>query len=186
MEIKGTSVKSTHNFVKKVYPNQEQLWIDSLPQSSKMLVSNPVMATQWYPIMDGMIILVEKIAELFFEGDVEKAAFEIGKFSAIEGLNGVYKIFVKMASPIFVLKRSPKIFNTYYSEVNFEIVEAETKKAVFKITGFKPEHVQIFSRIAGWIEETLRIIGSKPISVKHSFEQEDVDFIIGKVLAEWE
>lgn len=186
MQIKGTSVKSTHNFVKKRHADKEQLWIDSLPEASQELMLYPVMATQWYPIMDGMIIPVQKIAELFYNNNENKAAYEIGKYSAEEGLNGVYKIFVKMASPSFVLKRSPKIFNTYYTDVKFEITDSNSKMAKFKVTGFQEEHTQIFTRIDGWIEETLRIIGSKPIEVSHKVEKTDSNNVIGRILALWD
>ena len=185
MTIKGTSVKSTYNFVKKIHPEQEQLWLDSLTPESKSLMGSPVMSTDWYSIMDGMIVPVQKIADLFYGGDVNKAAFEIGKYSAIEGLKGVYKIFIRMASPIFVLKRSPKIFNTYYSGVKFDIIETESNRAVFLVEGFKKNHESIFSRIDGWIEETLRIIGSEPLEVSHKTEYLENEKIIGTIIATW-
>lgn len=186
MTIKGTSVKSTYNFVNKTHSAQEQLWLDSLPETSRELMTSAVMSTQWYPIIDGMITPVQKIADLFYDGDENRTAYEVGKFSAIEGLKGVYKIFVKMASPIFVLKRSPRIFNTYYSDVNFEILESDSNKAVFLVKGFKKVHESIFSRIDGWIEETLRIIGAKPIEVSHKTDYLENEEIVGTIIALWE
>ncbi len=186
MQIKGTSVISTHSFVKKKFPQQESSWIASLPEESKKLYTEPVMATNWYPVEEGMLIPVQKIADYFYEGNLQRASYEIGVFSAFQGLNGVYKIFVKMASPSFVLNRSPKIFNTYYSDVNFEITESEKQKAVFKITGFDKKCESILWRVEGWIEETLRIIGSKPIEVSHKVQELDNNKIIGIVNALWQ
>lgn len=185
MKIKGTSIKSTKNFVEKFHPNQYNQWIDSLPPESHKLFTGTVLATEWYPIMDGMIIPVRKIAELFYNSDEAKAAFDVGKHSAESSLTGVYKIFVKISSPLFLLKRSQNIFSTYYTNSKFEIIDSTKNTAQFRISGFKKEYTQIFDRIEGWIEVALHLVGATPVKLSHDYKEIGNNDIICQLNAEW-
>lgn len=186
MEIKGTSVKSTKDFVQKFYADHYDEWINSLPSESQKIFSDTILATEWYPIMEGMIIPVRKIAKLFYNGDEEKAAFEVGKYSAETSLTGVYKVFVKISSPIFVLKRSQKIFSTYYKGSTFEIVDYTENTAHFRISGFKKEYAQIFDRIEGWMEGALIILNRKLVNIGHNYKEIANNYVICQLDVEWE
>jgi len=184
MFVKGTSAVSTFDFVKSQYSDQLDEWISSLPDESKEIFTDTILATNWYPMQAGLIVPTKHVAKLFYSGDAEKASFEIGQFSAKKGLSGVYSLFVKIAKPSFVLKRSPQIFSTYYKNSSFEIIEDGSNFANFKITGFKKQDELIIKRIEGWIEKVLEIVGEKKYSVISEVEDHD-DKIIAYIDAEW-
>lgn len=184
MEVKGTSASSTYNFVKTNYPDKLHFWLESLPEASKQIFSNTILATHWYPIHDGLIIPTKHVGKVFYDNDEKKASRELGRNSAKVGLNGVYSFFIKISKPGFVLKKAPRIFSTYYSSSSFEIVEDGPNFATFKILGFGIEEKLIIYRIEGWIEMVLEIIGEKNHSVKSEIIESNGE-IISYIEAKW-
>lgn len=186
MKIKGTSVLGTLHFVSKTFPEQTSEWIDSLPAESKKIFSNPVISGQWFSFSAGMIVPMEKIGEMFYSGNSKKAASEMGKFSAEEGLKGIYKIFVKIASTGFVLRKTSQIFGTYYDGASIEVVEQTANGAVFKVSGIEKQGRIFFDRVSGWMEKTIEIVNNKPINVSY-IESEHSDGTLSAVItASWQ
>lgn len=102
---------------------------------------------------------------MFFNGNYENAAHEIGRYSAEVALTGVYKIFVRVSSPQFVLSRASSIFATYYQPADIKVIESAEKKAVLQFSKFHPDDKLIMNRIAGWIEKTLEITLNSALKV---------------------
>ncbi len=186
MQIRGSSVKSTMDFVQKRFSGEFEKWLASLPVRSRELFSQPIMVSEWYSAQDGMIIPTKVIAEHFYYGKVEKASYEIGRFSAEEGLTGLYKIFVKISRPSFVLSRSARIFSTYYSGVTFEVIESDSNQAVFEIIGLRSEEVLLLDRTIGWIDKALEIIGTKSVENKYSIIERDGERVKARIKTIWQ
>ncbi len=157
MEIKGSAVKATPDFVKDKFGTRYGEWVKSLPEKSKSIIEQPIYATTWYSLTDSVIVPTQKVADLFYGGNAVKAANEIGRYSADVALKGVYKIFVRVSSPHFVLSRASSIFATYYQPSDIKVIESMDKKAVLQLSKFHPNDKLIMNRIAGWIEKTLEI-----------------------------
>lgn len=159
MEIKGTSLSNISKYIKKHHPNNYEIWIDELPDASKKIFNDIILVSKWFDLTDGYINPVKVAGKLFFDNNIEKAAYEISKHSSIVSLNGVYKIFVKIASIDFVFKRAVNIFKTFYSDEANLIVEKPTDKTLFlKVTGFEKGEELIFDGISGWADGILRKI----------------------------
>jgi hypothetical protein len=165
MEIKGTAVKATPDFVREKFANRYDEWVKSLPEASRRIIEHPIYATAWYSLMDSVIVPTQKAADLFYNGNYVKAAHEIGRYSSDVALKGIYKIFVRVSSPHFVLSRATSIFSSYYQPADIRVVESAEKKAVLQLSKFHPDEKLIMHRIAGWIENTLQITLKSPLKV---------------------
>ncbi len=185
MEIKGTAVKSTKEFIKSRFLDRYQQWENALPEKSRVYYTSAILSGNWYPLRDAILIPTRIAGDLFFEGDYAKAGFELGRESALEALQGIYKIFVKIASVDFVLKRVKTIFSTYYSSGKFEIVSREEKRIEFLVSGFDKEDDLIFDRISGWIEGIFSVISHEAFTVKHNVIEKG-DKIASQIIALWE
>jgi hypothetical protein len=172
-------------FVRDKYPDKYDEWIGELPAKSRILFINPILATQWYPIQEGMIIPTKLIAKFFYGGNEKKASYAIGEYSAKVGLSSVYRIFVKIASTTYVLSKCERIFKTYYETIDVDFEKLEEKKVRFMIKGFKTEENLIFSRICGWISELLRIIGQEPEDVVYNEIPAEGEYVNAEIIAEW-
>lgn len=184
MEIKGSAVKATPDFVRDMFGSRYSEWVKSLPEKSKAIIEQPIYATAWYSLTDSVIIPTQKVADLFYAGNSAKAASEIGRYSADIALKGVYKIFVRVSSPHFVLSRASSIFATYYQPSDIKVIESADKKAVLQFSKFHPNDRIIMNRIAGWIEKTLEITLKSPLKVDVENHIEGVN-LTSKITAIW-
>ncbi len=186
MDIKGTAVISTEKFVKENHPDKYQDWLDSLPENSKNLFKDGILAGNWYPLNDAVIIPTKKIGEIFFNNNIENAFYEVGVFSAKYALKGVYKIFVRVASVDFVLKRLTSIFSTYYSEGKIEIINRKKSGVKFYVTGFDKDDEIMITRLSGWAKGVFEVISNKNITINYKNKITDNDKLKSIINANWE
>ncbi len=124
-----------------------------------------IMANNWYPFQPIMVEPTSKVCELFYGGNI-RGAWVVGRYSADYGLSGIYKIFVKVGSPDFILKRASTILSGYYSPCKLSVTESGPGKAILQITEFPEPSMLVESRIGGWMQRALEIHGCKSPQVK--------------------
>jgi hypothetical protein len=157
MQVKGTALRTTRDFVKAKFPDSYSKWLDSLSPESKKLYTSTLDATAWYPLKEGYSIPVSKIIELCFKGDYKTGGDQLGSWSAEIGLKGFYKVFLLIASPQFLLQRASKIFTTYYEPSEIEASIVGSNDAILRIIRFDEIDAVIEYRIAGWIRKALEL-----------------------------
>lgn len=164
MEIKGSAVKSIPDYLKKHHPEKYGMWMDALPEKSRKVFSEPVLPSSWYPLQDAAIIPTEVLGQLLFSDGV-KGAWQCGRFSAETALTGIYKFFVKAASPHFIIDRAGRIFTTYYQPCEMKVADKGDKFVVLHITHFEEPSRLVEGRIGGWIERAMEIHGVNSLRV---------------------
>lgn len=157
MQVKGTAVRTTRDFVKVRFPHLYNTWLESLPAASIQLFSGTVDATAWYPFKEGYMIPVSKIIELCYRNDHKTGGDELGSYSAETALKGFYKVFLLIASPHFLLQRASKIFTTFYEPAQIEASIIDPNTAIMRITQFEGIDEAVEYRIAGWIRKALEL-----------------------------
>lgn len=165
MKVKGTIITSLQGFVKENFPNRYQEWVDGLPVESKSLFTGTIKATEWYPYQEGLIKPTELLAKLFYNNDANKAAWNTGRFSAEVGLTGIYKVFVLIATPQFIMKRAGKILGSFYEPSLLKLGEVRPKGVDVNIIEFTEPSEITENRIAGWMEKALEICGENNITI---------------------
>lgn len=162
MKIKGTSVSNTNDYVKSFYPLRYKEWVESLPEKSREIFSNPILASNWYNITDSQVEPIKKIADLFYESKYQETFYKVGKDGADRALKGIYKIFIKIATLEFVIKRASVISSTYYTEDGgIKIIENNKDLLLLDIIGFEPGQEMMIENISGWLDGLLEIVTNK-------------------------
>jgi len=157
MQVKGTALRTTRDFVKSRFPDLFEKWLNSLTPESKKIYSATIDATAWYPYKEAYAIPVEKIMDLCYRGDRKRGGDELGSWSAEVSLKGFYKVFLLIASPQFLLQRASKIFTTFYEPSEIEASITGSNDAILKILKFDHIDEAIEFRIAGWIRKALEL-----------------------------
>lgn len=166
MEVKGTAVASIPTFVRQEYGNTGyQRWIEALPAPSAAIFRAPLHATEWYPLKNALVDPTQAICDLFHEGKL-RGAWACGRFSAAQGLRGVYRIFVSVGSPAFLIRRAGAILPTYYRPCRIAVAENVRGRAVLEIPEFPAMHPVVEHRICGWVEQGMEISGCKKVDVR--------------------
>ena len=161
MNVKGTALTTTRDFVKNNFSAKYTDWLNSLPPATKRFYSSSIDATKWYPLKEGYLAAIDHVIKNCFGGDIAKGAEAIGRFSAEVALKGFYKVFLLVASPNFLIKRASKIFSTFYEPSEIGVIEADSNHATLKIIKFDEIDMALEYRIAGWVIKALELANCK-------------------------
>jgi len=88
-------------------------------------------------------------------------------------LRGIFKVFVKLGSPQFVLSQISIVHKTYFRGVTIEITMEDQNKAIIKYTGFEKQHRLIGLSIIGFYRKALEISGAKKVEAKYTTSIEE-------------
>lgn len=166
MEVKGTGLVTTREYVKTKHPMQYDQWLNSLPLKSKEIYKGMVMNAGWYPMQEAYLTPMEQICSMFFHGDVPKAGEELGKFSAEVALTGIYKAFLLVASPTYLMRKASSMMSTYYRPSEIDAQETANNQVTLTIKKF-PEISKMFEyRLAGWCKRSLELSKCKNVTYK--------------------
>jgi hypothetical protein len=174
MEIKGSAVKTIPDFIRKFHPDKYSVWMESMPETSRQIFSGGVMPSNWYSMNEAAVVPTEVLGKVIFD-DSAKGAWQCGRYSAESALTGIYKFFIKAASPFFIIDRASRIFTTYYQPSDMKVVEKGNDYVVLHITRFDEPNSLIEGRIAGWIEKAMEIhgVGFVDVTIKKSLTKGD-------------
>jgi hypothetical protein len=162
MEVKGTGIKTTRDFVKSQFPDQYDSWIESLPEKSRALYVSPMLnLAGWYPIKEAYLTPMDMITKVLYDNDEKKAGEAMGSFSAEEALNGIYKLYMMVATPKYLMQRASVIFSTYYLPCDIKVEEAGHKSVVMCISKFTSMSALLEYRIGGWCVRALEMCRCK-------------------------
>ncbi len=165
-ETKGTAVSSLAEFIKTRHGAENfGKWMDGLTPAAKAVYKAAIMPSDWYDLDAILAKPTELMCKMFYDGAVE-GAFECGKFSAEIALKGVYKLFVVLGSPKFIIGNASTILPTYYRPSTMETVKIEKNATIIRITSFPNLDTYIENRLAGWMYKALETSGGKEISMK--------------------
>jgi len=165
MEVRGTAVRATPLFVKQRFGDRMAEWLSTLGQKAREIMTGKIDTSAWYPLTEAMVEPTQAICQLFFEGRKD-GAWELGRFSADYSLWGLYRLFVKMGSPMHLLDRATEAFGTYYRPSRLVLIERGPLRAVVRIEHFPQPHQMVECRIGGWIERGLEISGCQKVRVE--------------------
>jgi hypothetical protein len=162
-EIKGTVLIDTLQAIKARAGEPEVAKIlAQLDGEGKAVFGGLISPSSWYPL-DIFVDFLEADIRETASGNREVLIARSEK--VIEGqLHGIYKVFVKLGSPEFVIKRISAVHSTYFRGVQI-IPEIEDNRAVIKYVGFKSGHAIMGYVILGFYRKALEICGAKDVRV---------------------
>ena len=165
--LKGMSYRTTLGFIKsKVGEEGLQKAIATLPDDARSAFQKGVLATEFYPFE--WIVLLQQAGLSVIGGDKRSVLREMGRFSAENALTTVYKIFFKVGSPEFIIKKATAVYATYFKGGG-EIRMVEESKGFIRmqIDRYPGGHPEFCRRLDGYYEMILELSGAKNIQVVH-------------------
>jgi hypothetical protein len=165
VEVKGTAVNVVAEFVKARHGSAGfTRWMEALGQKARGIFASPVYSNVWYPLDAAFTEPAARVCELFYGGS-RTGAVKIGEFSADRALRGVYKFFVKIGSPEWLLTRASSVFSTYYRPARMDSVAEGRGRAHLTVSEFAGMSPIVEARIEGWVARSLEISGCTDVRV---------------------
>src|SRR5271168_2006927 len=137
-EIKGTVLLDSLAAIKARAGEQELAKIvKALSQQSRTLFEGPIYSSTWYPLDAFTEFLDVDIRET--AGGDREVLRERSEKVIEKQLSGIYKVFVKVGTPGFVITRISAVHATYFRGIQI-IPEIEARRAIIKYVGFQKQH----------------------------------------------
>ncbi|MEN8153669.1 MAG: hypothetical protein ABFR75_06565 [Acidobacteriota bacterium] len=167
MEVKGSVIASIPKFVRKNFGEKGFTnWLSHLSVDAKKIYFSKINDSEWYPLKIALLEPMANISQVFYEWDLKKAAWELGRFSADSSVGTLKKFLFKVGSSVFFLNKAGEFMNGYYRPATIIVKDVREGEGIFRITEFPEIENTVEYRIAGWIERVLEIAGNKDISVE--------------------
>jgi len=165
MQAKGTTVKMLKNYITEVHGSEGlQRWLRSLPPASQGIFNQQILVSAWYPFEEAVQKPMAAMDRTFYEGNTE-GNWKEGRYAAENDLHGVYRVFVRMANPQFLMRNTVSIWSSYYAESEARLAEGGKDGAVLVLSGIEPACRHFDNHVGGWVERALEICGCRRIKI---------------------
>jgi hypothetical protein len=167
VQIKGSAIKETIEQIKRRSGEAAfQKILGLLDDDARKIFESEIFSSTWYPL-DFFTRFLEIEIRVLAEGNEEMVTR--GAEAVIERqLRGIYKAFVKLGSPEFVIKRIAAVHATYFQGVPIEVQMQAHGRALVKYTGFEKQHRIMGFAIVGFFKKALEISGAKDVAISFS------------------
>ena len=152
--VKGFVVESVYTYAKDKHPEIVGLWLESLPKESKNIFSKAILPAEWYPVKEACIVPTKALAEVL-DIDDKLLAWNAGRFSANQSLTGIYKVFLTICSPLFLIKRASVMLSSFYQQIDVKVLESSDSHMSVEFYNFSFKSEIVEHRIGGWMQVAL-------------------------------
>lgn len=184
--IKGTALVDTIKALKAIkkrggQPELERV-VGQLGAETRKIFDAPVKSWDWYSI-DVFAELLEALVRETANGNPEILT-ERSEQVVDSQLRGVYRIFIKLGSPGYVIKRIAAVHETYFDGIQIIPEVDDSRQASIKYVGFKKRHAILQYTIIGFFRKALELSGAKQVQVNFKVPMSD-DAAYSEVAITW-
>jgi len=163
-QIKGSVIQETISQIKRRSGDDAlQKILGLLDEDTRRTLQGEIYASTWYSL-DLFTRFLEVEIRVLAGGNEEMVTR--GSEAVIERqLRGIYKAFVKLGSPEFVIKRIAAVHATYFQGVSIDVQRPSPNQALVRYTGFEKQHRIMGFAIIGFFKKALEISGAKDVTL---------------------
>ncbi len=145
-------------------PERFEAFVQALPAATASLIVRPRMAHEWLALAD--VAPLHPIAlTVLFEGRLA-AMYDLGHLQVQKDLNGMYRLFLRVASPAFIADRTQALYDTYTRDCGTLRVEKRTSTSLDLVMDDRPHSSPAFyEALRGSIAGALELTGVKDLKV---------------------
>lgn len=164
LHIKGTAVLDTMQAIKARAGKEElEKILANLDEKTREELRQPVSPSSWYSCDAFARFLEADIRET--AGGNEQELVKRAEVVIEKQLSGIYKMFVRLGSPEFVIRRIAAVHSTYFDGVQILPEMKGSNRATIQYVGFSPDHRIMGFVILGFFKKALEISGAKAVDV---------------------
>jgi hypothetical protein len=166
-ESKAQGFLSVLNVLKQSLTAQEhERVMRALPPATRELCERPPLPVAWMPTQH-FAELIAVLLRTVYGGDQEKLV-DLGSKALLADLKGIYKLFIKVLSPQYVIERGAKLYLTYTrNNGTLEAVPQGEKACEVRFRGVTQLFPGVWAYQRGAVRGALLATGLKQIEIKH-------------------
>jgi hypothetical protein len=157
-QIKGTAlIDSIAALQRRKGPHALEAVLERLRPSWRELFRGALSPSGWY----SLDVFAEFLRCTIQPGEPATLLAQRSEAAIEHQLRGVYRMFVKLGTPTFVLKRMAVIHQTYFRGVTIEVESIGKRQAFVRYAGFRPQHEILEHVIVGFFRKALELSGAQ-------------------------
>ena len=164
--IKGTGVLSSVLYFKDQWGEAGLEKIKAAcTGAARDMLARPVLPVVWYPdqAMIDMLLVADKVCG---RGD-KNVLRAIGRFDAERNLRGVYKMFISLTSPHFLIKNAARVWRQFFDEGDVETRHFEETSGVLVVRNFSDMPLYHEVNQMPFMERALEMCGCRNVRGAH-------------------
>jgi hypothetical protein len=164
VNVKGSLIQGRLGYIQSSFIDRYEEYLSAFHPETRQTIEAGLLPSSWYPF--GIFLDVSGTAErLFGTGDYSMVR-RMAAHSARVNMSTVYKIFLRLGSPEFLLKRTAQIWQVQYDSGVATSV-AITGGGSVEVRDFgQPDPLHCHG-ITGFMDECLRMTRAQGVSVAH-------------------
>ena len=164
MYVKGVSIRSNIDYFKQHYPEYYQDFLNELLPEVREVYEGKINIDDWYEINKYYIPPIEIFAKVAGIPDPIELAKDIGRYSADVTLTGIYKVFLLVTSPHYLMKKSSSMMKTFYKDADAKVIEKGKNWFRLRIANFQGMSEILEHRILSFSQRALELTNCKNVT----------------------
>ncbi len=166
-QVKGNLILSRRWFLaERGGPEAMNRVASKLAPAALDLLERPVMPFTWYPF--GLLMDIDAaIVSEFMAGNVKRME-AFGHDLGMRDIEGVYRVFLSVASPVFALSKVSALGSLYFRESTLAFISTGRDRGEVELVGRSMPLYMCQYGILGWLTAVLEVAKAKGIEVVHT------------------
>ena len=164
-------------------PEGEARVREALEPASRQRLETGVLRSAWVPFAL-FVDLNETIDRTFGSGDLALCR-EMGAYGARVNLPSLYRIFYRVGSIAFILKRAARMWDVHYSSGRLSVTSGKGW-ARLMIEDFAEPHPALWESVAGWGEASAKLTGVADAFARLEHSPEPGDDAPARIIIRWD
>jgi hypothetical protein len=163
VNVKGSALRARLQYAADKGEEASRLLLDHLSPSTRTLCETGLLVNGWYPF-SAFVELNTALDRLFGQGDLS-LCYEIGRYACDVNLKTLYKIFFRIGSVQFIVRRAAAAWRVNYDDGQMRVL-AETNDWVhLRVTGVPAPHRAHCLSVKGWMVRAVELSGAQVIGL---------------------
>jgi hypothetical protein len=164
VRVKGSLIQGRLGYIQSSFIDRYAEYVAAFRPETRQAVETGLLPSSWYPF--DIFLDVSGTAERLFGSGDYSVVRRMAAHSARVNMSTVYKIFLRLGSPEFLLKRTAQIWQVQYDSGVATSVPAAGGGSVEVRDFGRPDPLHCHG-ITGFMDECLRMTRAQGVSVAH-------------------
>lgn len=166
LRTKAIHLENFYKFLETQGPGARERVLSQLTPEDRRIVDRSVLINSWLEY-NLWWRLLQAADTTLGQGNGNKIR-ELGAFDARQSLKGIYRVFVALFKPEFLISRASMIWRLYYDAGRMQVCRIESKRAELHLLDLPGLPVGHEYELLGWMEAALQLAGALAPEIIHT------------------
>jgi hypothetical protein len=163
VKVKGSVLRARLRYVEeRAGDDGYRRFVEALAPATRAIVAERILANAWYPFA-AYIEISEVIDRQLGAGDLA-LCHELGRYSCDTNLPTLYKIFFRMADPLYIIRRVAAAWRVNYDEGSMTVIDEGDHMVLMRMESPTRHRAHCLS-VRGWMVRAGELSGAKEVRV---------------------